>query len=121
MKLTLLSIEKEGYVRIGAEGNITSNDFTADGKNPLEGVLGPHWAANRVLLGLDRASYIDSSAVGWLINCHKDFKQSGGTFVIHSVPPKVDQVLNLLKIGKVIPIAPDEASAKAMLNGQEAK
>jgi hypothetical protein len=35
MKLSLVSIEKEGLIRVATDGNITSNDFQADGKNPL--------------------------------------------------------------------------------------
>jgi anti-anti-sigma factor len=117
MKLTLLSFEKEGYIRLAAEGNITSADFSADGRNPLEAVLGPNWPKLRVMLDLGRTTYVDSSAIGWLINCHKEFKNGGGKIVVHSIPPKVEQVFTLLKIGKVVPLARDEASAKDLLNG----
>src|SRR5688500_9988319 len=120
MKLVLLSIEKEGYIRIGSEGSITSDDFTSGGKNPLESIIGPAWASNRVLLDMEKNSYFDPSAIGWLINCHKEFKKSGGVLVVHSIPPKVEQVLNLLKIGKVLPLASNEHTAKALLSGASA-
>ena len=40
MKLTLVSIEKDGLIRVASDGSITSEDFKAEGKNPLEDVLG---------------------------------------------------------------------------------
>ena len=41
MKLTLLSIEKDGIIRVATEGNITTSDFEAGGKNPLETLARP--------------------------------------------------------------------------------
>jgi len=120
MKLNLLSFEKEGYIKLAAEGNITTADFSSDGKNPLEGVLGANWSKHRVLLDLKHTTYVDSSAVGWLINCHKGFKSGGGMMVVHSIPTKVEQVFSLLKIGKVLPLAADEAAARVLINGATA-
>ncbi len=117
MKLSLVSIEKEGFVRIATEGNITSTDFLADGKNPLQPILGQAWAGNKVLLDMDKTNYIDSTAIGWLIGCHKEFKGQGGMFVVHSVQPAVKQVLDLLKIGKVVPIVDNEVAARAFAIG----
>lgn len=118
MKLSLVSIEKEGFIRVATEGNITATDFQAhESKNPLEQILGATWSSNRVLLNMERTQYIDSTAIGWLIQCHKEFKSNGGTFVAHSVQPQVRQVLDLLKIGKVVPILENEAAARAFVIG----
>ncbi len=117
MKLSLVSIEKEGFIRVATDGNITSTDFLADGKNPLEQVMGQTWSSNKVLLDMDKTNYIDSTAIGWLIRCHKESKASAGTFVVHSVQPAVKQVLDLLKIGKVVPIVENEAAARAFAIG----
>lgn len=117
MKISLVSIEKEGFIRVATEGNITGTDFQADGKNPLETILGATWSNNRVLMNMERTQYIDSTAIGWLISCHKEFKANGGSFVVHSVQPQVRQVLDLLKIGKVVPILENEAAARAYVIG----
>jgi anti-anti-sigma factor len=117
MKLSLVSIEKEGFIRIATDGNITSTDFQADGRNPLEQIMGQTWSSNKVLLDMDKTNYIDSTAIGWLISCHKEFKNKGGVFVVHSVQPAVKQVLDLLKIGKVVPIVENEAAARAFAIG----
>ena len=50
MKLSLISIEKEGFIRVATDGNITSTDFDANAKNPLEQIMGQTWSGNKVLL-----------------------------------------------------------------------
>jgi anti-anti-sigma factor len=117
MKLTLLSIEKDGIIRVATEGNITTSDFGAGDKNPFESILGATWFTTKVLLNLEKTDYIDSSAIGWLIGCHKSFKDGGGTLICHSVQPSVKQILEVLKIGRVVPIVKDEAEARARAIG----
>ncbi len=116
MKLSLLSIDRDGVVRVASEGNITCDDFRTDGnKNPLESVLGTSWPTTRVLLDLDKTNYIDSSAIGWLIDASKKFKQGGGALAVHSIRPTVKQVLDLLKVSRVVPMADTEPAAREML------
>jgi anti-anti-sigma factor len=119
MKLSLVSIEKNGVVRVAAEGNITTQDFSASDKNPLEKLLGVTWFTNKVMLDLDRTDYIDSSAIGWLIGSQRAFKDGGGKFVVHSIQPAVRQILDLLKIGKVVPLVADEPEARKNIEGVE--
>jgi anti-anti-sigma factor len=117
MKLTLVSIEKEGLIRAATDGNITAGDFSPAGKNPLETLLGLTWANTRLLLDLSKTTYIDSSAIGWLISTSRAFRDGGGAFVIHSVQPAVRQIMDVLRIGRVVPIADDEPAARKVLNG----
>ena len=117
MKLTLLSIEKDGTIRVATEGNITTGDFEAGAKNPFESLLGATWFTTKVLLNMEKTDYIDSSAIGWIIGCHKSFKDGGGMIIVHSVQPSVKQILDVLKIGRVVPIVKDEAEARAMAIG----
>jgi anti-anti-sigma factor len=117
MKLTLLSIEKDGTIRVATEGNITTADFDAGGKNPLETLLGATWFTTKVLLNMERTDYIDSSAIGWLISCQKAFKDGGGTLIVHSIQPSVRQILDVLKISRVVPLVNNEAEARAMAIG----
>ena len=120
MKLTLVSIEKEGLIRAATDGNITAADFAADGKNPLETLLGLTWSSTRVLLDFSKTSYIDSSAIGWLIGTSRAFRDAGGTFVIHSVQPAVRQIMDVLRVGRVVPMASDEADARKVVTGAQA-
>ncbi len=128
MRLSLVSIEKDGIIRVATDGNITAANLQAPAehdeknppmKNPLESVLGVGWAGTRAMLDMSKTAYIDSSAIGWLIGTVRAFRESGGKLVIHSVQPAVRQVLQLLKIERVVPTASDELSARTLLTGGE--
>lgn len=117
MNLKLLSIEKDGIIRVASEGPILAGDFDPQGKNPLENVLGVTWSSMKVLLDFSKTDYVDSSAVGWLIGTQKAFKEAGGVIVVHSMPPSVKQIFDLLKIGRVIPLVADESEARELAIG----
>lgn len=112
MKISLNGIEPSGVVKLAAEGQVTATDFDASGKNPIEAVLGPAWTTFRVLLDLGSVSYIDSSAIGWLIGTQKAFRDKGGSFAVYRVQPAVKQVLDLLKVGRVVPLCENEQTAR---------
>lgn len=118
VNLSLVSIEKEGLVKLAASGTITADNFDPTGKNPLERILGENWATFRVVLDMRQTTYIDSSAIGWLIGSHKSFKAGGGAMVIHDVPVNIRQMLELLHVDKVVPIAPNGQAARALVTGE---
>ena len=120
VNLSLVAIEKEGLVKLAATGSITADNFDPSGKNPLERILGQNWASFRVLLDMKLTTYIDSSAIGWLIGSHTEFKKHGGTMVIHDVPPNIKQMLDLLHVGKVVPIAVNAQAAREIASGGSA-
>lgn len=117
MNLTLISIEKDGVIRVAAEGELTGSDIPNDGKNPMAKVVGEHWSANKVALSFDKATYLDSAAIGWLLNTVKEFQNAGGRLVLHSVPPRIQQLFDMLKINAVLPVVEDEKTALEQLNG----
>ena len=114
VNLSLVAIEKEGLVKLAAAGSITAANFDPSGKNPLERILGQNWASFRVILDMKLTTYIDSSAIGWLIGSHKSFKQQGGSMVLHDVPTSIRQMLDLLHVGKVVPIATTAQAAREL-------
>lgn len=117
MKLQLVSIGKDGVVRVAARGSMIAGEFDGTGENPLQQILGPNWAQMRVILNMEDCTFIDSSAVGWLIASQKAFRTAGGQFVVHGVQPSVRQVIDLLKVGRVVQIVDSEEAAKAVLSG----
>ena len=118
MNIHLVAIDKKNdLIRLATQGNLTSEAVQSAGPAPLEPILGKEWATNKVLLDMSDTGYIDSSAIGWIIGSHKQFKQAGGMLVIHSVQPSVKQVLDLLKVGRVVPMTDDEPSAEAVALG----
>lgn len=114
--LSLVSIDPDGCIRVAANGSVTSAGAHFLGKNPLESLLGVTWFSNRVLIDLSKTDFIDSAAIGWLIGSAREFRQRGGRMAVHSVTPRVKQMLNLLKIGQLVPLLPDEAAARRFAN-----
>jgi len=119
--LSLESIERDGCIRVASRGNITSTEVNLGKKNPLETLLGANWAGNRVILNMAQTDFIDSTAIAWLIATSKQFRSAGGRLAIHSVVPRARQMLDLLKITKVIPVVSDETAARELINGPAAQ
>jgi len=115
MKLSVVAIEN-GLTRIQNEGDITQMDFRA-GTDLMETLLGQGCYTRKVLLNMEKTPYIDSAGVGWLVMCHKLFKEAGGRFVIHSIPPMVYQILKLLRMPELLHLAVDEPAARALVEG----
>jgi anti-anti-sigma factor len=80
----------------------------------LDRLLGPGCYARPVLLSLAGASYIDSAGVGWLVLCHKHFREAGGRLVLHSLSPLVAHVFDVLGLDTVLDVAADEEAARAL-------
>ncbi len=113
MAFNLISIDRDGIVRIGATGNITWREVQGNDGPPLAAILGPNWAQMRILLDMTQAQFIDSAAVGWLIETQRTLKTAGGRLVLYHVQPTVQQVFDVLRVGRVIAMASDEAGARA--------
>lgn len=119
MKLTLLSIEKAGYVKLQAEGDITCADFLdAKGKNPFEAILGTSWASNNLVLSLEKTLFIDSSAIGWLIDSLRQTRAAGGRLVLHSASPRVRDLFDLLHMRAALNLKDDESEARQYLTAE---
>src|SRR5262245_58012678 len=117
MKLTLLS--REGNLaRLACEGEITPGSGPG-ALNPIEEQLGVGCYGYKVLINMEKASYINSAGVGWLVGCHRNFEKAGGRLVLHSIPPMINHVLQLLKMNKFLHCAADEQQAMQLLTGAD--
>ena len=105
--LKIVEQEKSGIIRVAASGEAAALTFPSADSMLFDEILGPDWASQRVLLNMDQVHYLNSSAIGWLLNVRKTFRAAGGRLVLHSLQPQVLRVLDMLKIGKVIPLAAD--------------
>ena len=124
MQLTLLSdprtflADDREVVQVACEGPIRHADFDRINE-PLRALLGPFIFSRKVLLNLEKATSIDSSGLSWLLSCHKHFVEGKGRMVLYAVPPLVLQVLEMVRLPLLIPVAPDEASARALALGEK--
>jgi anti-anti-sigma factor len=112
MKLSLRSIEGE-VLSLQCEGWITQAHMKP-GTDAFVAVCGSRTYCQRVLLDLDKTEFVDSSGIGWLMACQKRFTRDHGVLVIHSVPPTIRNVFDLLRLNTVLHLAPDEASARKL-------
>jgi anti-anti-sigma factor len=117
MKLTLLSADA-GVTQVQCEGDVTQNDLW-DCADPLERLLGASGFAGKVLVSMARANFIDSAGVGWFIVCHKHFREAGGKMVLHSIPPMIHNIFQLLQMHTVLHLAKDETAALALAQGDK--
>ena len=116
MKLNVVSKE-DGLTSVESVGDITVFDLS-DRENPLETLLGIDCYRQTVLLDLAQSTYIDSSGVGWLIQCHTKFQHGGGRLVVHSIAPMVNHCFRVLGVYDVLNVASDKAVAMALASAR---
>jgi hypothetical protein len=64
--------------------------------------------------------FMDSSAIGWFMTSRREFERGGGLIVLHSIQPRVRQVLDLLRVGRALPLVDNEASALTVVSAAAA-
>lgn len=101
MRLTMRIPEDDGSITVGCSGQISQSNF-GDSTDPLLDLIGRDGLKRKVQLDLERAEYIDSSGIGWLVGCHKRFLQAGGEFKLVKVPPVIYQVLEFCGLHGVL-------------------
>jgi anti-anti-sigma factor len=122
MELTLQSAAEQEIKQVAVEGRITTLDFESGQPNPVEELLGPDWASEKLVLDLKDVPYMDSTGIGWLVGTHRRLAENGGRFVVHSIHPNVLQMLQLLKIGSLLSLVDNQEDALTTMNqnpGQE--
>ncbi len=113
--LTLNPSKTNDIAHLAASGQATAIDLRGDEAARFEAILGSDWSSRLVMLDMENVSYIDSAAIGWFMNTQKTFRANGGMMALHSVGPNIRNILDLLKIGRIIPLARDAAAARVLL------
>ena len=97
---------------VRVNGDITQDAYGPNSE-PLADAFGSEVYQRAVLVHLGEAGFIDSRGVGWLLKCHKRFREAGGIIVLHSMTPEVNQVFKILRMDLCLDLAKDEATARA--------
>jgi anti-anti-sigma factor len=113
MELTALPSDGE-LRRLRVAGDVVMHNLIPPAPHPLSRVAGTDVYAGRVLLDLERITWLDTWGIGWLLSCHKRFLRGGGRLVLHSAPPAIEPALKLLRLDQVLHIATDEAAARRL-------
>ena len=97
--------------RVKVTGTIVKDRPSPFGE-PLARLLGGSSGYGRkVLLNMNEAESLNSNGVSWLLVCHRRFGEAGGRFVMHSIPPLIQQVLHVLRMQLVFDLANDDQDA----------
>jgi len=111
-QLAILS-SQDDVVRMQLSGQVVQA-ILPELSRQMETLLGPEAHRGKVLLDMAQTTFIDSSALGWLLGCSKRFRESTGRLVLHSVAPVVLDVLRVMRLDRVLQIAEDERAALAL-------
>jgi anti-anti-sigma factor len=112
-----MEIEVLGYtgpvLRIAIIGRIVRSNH-APMIQSFESILGPEGYRQPVVVNMERTTFIDSSGVAFLIQCHKRFLQAGGRLIFHSVTPAVRDLFQTMGLLQVFCLAESESQALSL-------
>ncbi len=112
MKLNVVS-QDERVIHLACEGDLVL-PLATPRTDPLADVLPSGPCPATVLLDLSKVAYINSTGISWLVLAHRRAEQGGGRLVLHSAPPFVRGVFDLMKLGSVLHLADDESAARSL-------
>jgi anti-anti-sigma factor len=118
MELTVTADEGE-LACLRCAGSIRQDDLVSS-SDAFEKGLGPRPFSRQVLLNLEQTTFIDSSGIAWLIRSSKQFLRCGGRLVLHSLSPRVAEVIRILRIRPLLHIASNEAEARTLASATTA-
>lgn len=76
--------------------------------------------SRKVLVDCAGVTYMDSTALNFVVGLYTSMMNSGGRFGIVNLHPRVREVLRITHLDQIIPVFEDEQSAMASLNAPEA-
>lgn len=74
--------------------------------------------ATKLILNIGRMTFINSSALGYLIKTWKDLTPAGGTVVFSEPTEFMRRTLSVLGLDTVFRVYPDDETARAALEGE---
>jgi anti-anti-sigma factor len=113
MKLTVLPRSENDVVYVQCQGRISS-PRSKEESAPVDTLLQGNCFWRNILLNLEMADDIDTSGISWIMSKHSQLKQLGGKLILYGVPEMVSRVIDVLKLGPNLFIAPNEAAAREM-------
>ncbi len=111
----VLSVREDepDFLQVQCAGDVCLPDFRPE-NDPLVKLLGPQVYSRKLLLNMEKTNFLDTSGVSWLISCHEQCHRAGGVLVLYAVPPRVRDVLQLLRMEHLLHTAADIATALAI-------
>lgn len=105
-----VSIRKEGDVSVvDLSGKITIGEGDVVLRDKVSELL--ELREKKILLNLEKVSYMDSAGIGELVACYKRAKERGGIVKLLKPSGKVYDLLQLTKLEEVFETFKDESEA----------
>ena len=96
---------------VDLSGKITIGEGEAELRRELDELIDA--GRQKIVLSLEKVSFMDSAALGELVACYKRAVEKGGTIKILRPTGKVADLLSLTKITEILEIFEDEGEAIA--------
>ena len=109
MKTTVRTVGQVSVVDLSGKITIGEGDVVLRDK-VVELLDGGH---SKILLSLEKVSYMDSAGIGELVACFKKAREKGGTVKLLKPSGKVEDLLQLTKLWEVFEIFDEEKQAIA--------
>jgi anti-anti-sigma factor len=69
--------------------------------------------AQRMVMDLAAVSYLDSASIGCLMDVHRLLQERGGTLRLSGLQPRVETMISMTGVHKIVPLHRDEGDALA--------
>ena len=99
------SIEKEGVTVFQVNGEININT-SPDLKKLFE-----KQAAKKIIVDMEKVTYVDSSGLATLVEMLKKTKIQGGSLGLASMPDKIKSLFEITKLDKLFPVFSSQQEA----------
>ena len=104
------SFEKEGVTVFQVDGEINIST------SPELRKMFEKQPAKKVVIHLEKVTYVDSSGLATLVEILKNMRQYGGRLKLSNLSPKIKSLFEITKLDKLFDIKPDEEEAIASFN-----
>ncbi len=84
---------------VALSGQFTGGEETEAAQRALQSAGGE--ASRRVVVDMAAVTYVNSSFIGALLAAHTSISRTGGTIVLHNVPPTVAEILRVTRLDLV--------------------
>ena len=113
-----LAFEEKGAVTVVRvqEAKLTYpvlSSFFSEVRQRVEG------GARQVLIDLGAVSYLDSASIGCLMDVHRLLQERGGALRLCGLQPRVETMISMTGVHKILPLHREEADALAAFSAPE--
>ena len=88
------------------------SSFLSEVKQRVDG------GARQVLIDLGAVGYLDSASIGCLMDIHRLLQEKGGSLRLSGLRPRVETMISMTGVHKIVPLHRDEEDALAAFGGR---